>query len=198
MRLSVAVTPLLIITFFQPLSALTEMQETHPGYNTNYSILDFEIDDIPSITIDFTANLNPSTIEQASIHSNIPGDTPIALALEYQDDAMLHDPRIIVSFQEALLYGQIYELTISGNIEDVNGQTIDGNRNGISEGSPEDDIVIYFQTEESELQRIEIESSAINVAVAVYEQFNLLHPILIAGILSRSIMRNCKQTSRDT
>ena len=41
-----------------------------------------------------------------------------------------------------------YQITIAGSVEDITGKTLDGNKNGKPEGSPEDDYIFTFTTRE--------------------------------------------------
>ncbi|MCK4445147.1 MAG: VCBS repeat-containing protein, partial [Thermoplasmata archaeon] len=45
-------------------------------------------------------------------------------------------------------FGENYTLTISGSAQDLLGRGLDGNFNGASEGSPDDDFKLMFRTEE--------------------------------------------------
>ncbi|MFQ6059913.1 MAG: Ig-like domain-containing protein, partial [Thermoplasmata archaeon] len=57
-----------------------------------------------------------------------------------------------------LEYDERYEVTLSGNtshgIMDLGGNPLDGNGNGISEGSPDDDLVISFSTSDPTPPRV--------------------------------------------
>jgi len=46
--------------------------------------------------------------------------------------------RIEVVTEKDLEFLTKYEITIAGSVEDITGKTLDGNKNGKPEGSPED------------------------------------------------------------
>ena len=86
------------------------------------------------IMITFSEKMNRTSVEDAfSIVPNITG------SLSWDDNTLIFIP-------DSLAYGTKYNITIKGNAKDSVGSCLDGNGNGIAEGSPADDFSWRFTT----------------------------------------------------
>jgi hypothetical protein len=88
-----------------------------------------------SITAAFSESMNASSAESAfSISPTVPG------SFSWTDDTMTFDPTT------NLAYSTEYTVTIHGTAMDSAGNGLDGNENGIAQGSPADDYTWSFAT----------------------------------------------------
>ena len=88
-----------------------------------------------SITIDFSESMDTTSAENAfSISPTVPG------SFSWTGDTMTFDPTT------NLAYNTEYTVTIDGTARDSVGNGLDGNGNGIAEGSPADDYTWSFTT----------------------------------------------------
>lgn len=119
------ITPPIVVSEVPP----SNMQKI--GTNSNINVLLSELMDEETITM--------STIDVEGQDG-----TTISTSVVYDSSTNV----ITVSPTDLLPVEQIIAVTLSGIISDTTGNGLDGNRNGISEGSPEDDYVWTFTTGE--------------------------------------------------
>jgi hypothetical protein len=97
------------------------------------------------IVITFNESMNTASVEAAFSYTD--GSTTWTIS----DGAVNWNPgNTIMTFNPAtdFDYSTVYTVTINGSIaEDMNGNTLDGNGNGTSEGWPDDDLSWQFTTE---------------------------------------------------
>jgi len=110
--------------------------DTAPPTITGKSPIGSDVSVDSSITIAFSEPMDASSAESAfSISPTVPG------SFSWTDDTMTFDPTT------NLAYSTEYAVTIYGTAMDSAGNGLDGNENGIAEGSPADDYTWSFTTE---------------------------------------------------
>ncbi len=117
----------------------TESTDTTPPTVVSVSPTGTDISVSSAITITFNESMNTSSVEKAfSINPAITGD--------FSWDAAKRTMTFTSSSD--LEGGTTYTVKVDGSIaNDTNGNSLDGNKNGTSEGSPKDDYSWSFTTE---------------------------------------------------
>lgn len=98
------------------------------------------------IWINFDNQLNPSSIENPNNFIISSGDETVSGTIEYTYNAQISN---FVKFipDSFFDYGKEYTVTLTTGIEDLAGNTLDGNRNGVSESASIDNYIYSFTTE---------------------------------------------------
>jgi len=86
--------------------------------------------------------MDTGTINTNNVSIKAEGGMILAASVSYDEATN----QISIAPQELLPVDQLITVTISGNVSDTTGNGLDGNCNGISEGSPDDDYVWTFST----------------------------------------------------
>ncbi len=97
-----------------------------------------------NIIVLFSEEMDSTTINSSSFYIMSINYGKIKGSVRKEGNLYIFEP-------EAPLYPlDKYIVTLKGDIKDVAGNTLDGNENGIAEGSPEDDYIWWFETGERE------------------------------------------------
>jgi hypothetical protein len=111
---------------------IVSVQETHPSL-INGSILDLGINS--SLTIDFTDDLEQTTINESSVKLYRADNLLVSYALTYENKiTLLRDARIKITPTGNLEYGTLYILEIDQPLTDAFGHLIDGDGDGVAGG----------------------------------------------------------------
>ena len=107
---------------------------THPesatvNQHTNTNIMVLFSDKMDSTTVN-SSNFSVMSISYGRINGDIKKEGDFYIFVP--DNSLYPEDKLVI--------------TLSGNMKDVAGNSLDGNHNGIAEGSPEDDYVWWFET----------------------------------------------------
>ena len=110
------------------------MIDTSPPVVVEYSPVGSDVPVTKTIAVTFNRAMNRSSVEDAfSIHPKASG------SFSWSGNVLLFAP-------SRLAYGTDYTVSMKGDAEDLAGNRLDGNGNGIAEGSPLDDFSWQFST----------------------------------------------------
>jgi hypothetical protein len=122
------------------------------GFSQTTTLLNFSPDTSgyisvnPQFKMNFSKNLNPQSVNSNSVKLERLDDVVIPSTINYTDADLLHPSYISITPQTKLESGTFYKVIVTGNVTDISGNSIDGNNNGVTEGSPTDDITIGYVT----------------------------------------------------
>ncbi|MGB9594675.1 MAG: Ig-like domain-containing protein [Candidatus Poribacteria bacterium] len=108
-------------------------------------IVDFspKADQIPvvsQISITFDQDMDKSSVERAFSATYVNGEV-ISGVFNWVDKTMIFIPA------EPLKYNSVFNVKILGTAKSIDGVSLDGNKNGLAEGSSRDDVSYKFKTE---------------------------------------------------
>ncbi len=110
------------------------MIDTAPPLAVDYSPRGLEVPITKTITVTFSEAMNRSSVEDAfSIHPAANG-------------SFLWSSNLLRFVPSQLAYGTEYTVSLKSDAQDLAGNSLDGNGDGIAEGSPIDDVSWYFST----------------------------------------------------
>ncbi|UCH88643.1 MAG: PQQ-binding-like beta-propeller repeat protein [Thermoplasmata archaeon] len=95
-----------------------------------------------TITIDFDEAMDTSTLTTSNIILKDSLSNPVSGTIQY-----LYSMRSALFTPDGrLLRGEDYTVTVLSAVSDASGLSLDGNKNGVSDGSPADDYIWKFKT----------------------------------------------------
>jgi len=142
------------------------------------------------ISISFDQGMDKASAESAFSLVDSTGQA-VAGSFEWADNSLIFKPA------EGLSYGQVYIAKTLGSAAGLNGVTVDSNMDGISEGSPGDDLVWNFTAEYAPLPGIvELTPADTQTEVPVCAQVSVtfsegMNQALVESVFSFNTVDGC-------
>jgi hypothetical protein len=93
-----------------------------------------------SVVITFSQKMVEASVESGFSLTDASGNS-VQGSFEWQDNSVTFKP------SQKLNYSQIHIVKVLGTVMGINDALLDGNRNGVADGSPKDDLTVRFTTE---------------------------------------------------
>jgi parallel beta-helix repeat protein len=118
-----------------PMVTITDPEDMSVGNSLN-----------PVVSITFNEPMNPGSITSSTLYLSDELGNKVLGEVWYTETPEEHLYTAYLDTYSNLYPAQYYSVTARSSIKDVAGNTLDGNANGITQGSPTDDYLISFRT----------------------------------------------------